>query len=173
MNVACIARPYPPVSAIRQIRRSAKELRLAEKFRANGLLQNWNHPVPPVAYSDASEGLVRPLGPQPQGGLVAGTPRPSGRPHPELGALAALHRPQDRGRQGALLSMNALKHGFRSRATIREYQKIRYVLRFAARNIAILRAHIRARDQAARPQIKFKPWYARAVGVREARTCPA
>jgi hypothetical protein len=59
--------------------------------------------------------------------------------------------------------MNALKHGHRSRATIAEYQRIRRVLRRVARNIAILRAHIRARDQAARPQIKFKPWYARVL----------
>ena len=68
--------------------------------------------------------------------------------------------------------MNALKHGFRSRATIGEYRRIRHVLRLAARNIAILRAHIRARDQAARPQIKFKPWYAPRVSVREAGLSP-
>jgi len=69
-------------------------------------------------------------------------------------------------------SQNALKHGFRSRATIREYQRIRHVLRLAARNIAILRAHIRARDQAARPQIKFKRWYARALGFAKP-DCPS
>jgi len=63
----------------------------------------------------------------------------------------------------ARCAMNALKHGFRSRATIGEYRRIRHVLRLAARNIAILRAHIRAREQAARPQIKFKPWYGRAL----------
>jgi hypothetical protein len=67
----------------------------------------------------------------------------------------------------ARCSQNALKHGFRSRATIREYQKIRYVLRLAARNIAMLRLHIRARQQAARPQIKFKPRYVRALAVPE------
>ena len=75
----------------------------------------------------------------------------------------------------ARCSMNALKHGFRSRATIGEYRRIRHVLRLAARNIAILRAHIRARDQAARPQIKFKPWYARALAFAKPAcppTCP-
>jgi hypothetical protein len=67
--------------------------------------------------------------------------------------------------------MNALKHGYRSRATIREYQRIRYVLRLAARNIAMLRVHIRARKQAARPQLKFKPWYARLL-VSAKPACP-
>lgn len=61
----------------------------------------------------------------------------------------------------ARCSMNALRHGHRSRAKIREYRKIRYVLRLAAGNVAMLRAHIQARKQAARPQIKFKPWYTR------------
>jgi len=68
--------------------------------------------------------------------------------------------------------MNALKHGYRSRATIREYQKIRYVLRLAARNIGMLRAHIRARDLAARPQIKFKPWYLRLLASAKAASPP-
>ena len=72
----------------------------------------------------------------------------------------------------ARCSQNALKHGYRSRATIGEYQKIRHVLRLAARNIAILRAHIRARDQSARPQIRFKPWYARALAFAKA-DCPS
>jgi len=40
-------------------------------------------------------------------------------------------------------SMNGLKHGGRSRAHIMEMRRIRYVLRLAARNIAILRTHIR------------------------------
>ena len=50
--------------------------------------------------------------------------------------------------------MNALKHGFRSQAKIREYQRIRYVLRLAAQNIALLRLHIRARDAGLR--IRYK-----------------
>jgi hypothetical protein len=65
----------------------------------------------------------------------------------------------------ARCSMNALEHGYRSRATIGEYRRIRRILRQVARNIAILRAHIRARDQAARPQIKFKPWYAKRIAA--------
>jgi len=51
-------------------------------------------------------------------------------------------------------AMNALKHGSRSQAKIREYQRIRYVLRLAAQNIALLWLHIRLHD--ARPRIKFK-----------------
>jgi hypothetical protein len=53
--------------------------------------------------------------------------------------------------------MNALKHGFRSQAKIREYQRIRYVLRLAAQNIALLRLHIRARDAGLRIRYKFLP----------------
>jgi hypothetical protein len=68
----------------------------------------------------------------------------------------------------ARCSMNALRHGYRSRAKIREYQKIRYVLRLAARNIAMLRAHIQARKEAARPQLKFKPWYVRMLASAKA-----
>jgi hypothetical protein len=71
----------------------------------------------------------------------------------------------------ARCSMNALKHGHRSRATIREYQRIHHVLRLTARNIAVLRAHIRARDQAARPQIRFKPWYVRMLASAKP-ACP-
>ncbi len=40
-------------------------------------------------------------------------------------------------------AMNALKHGGRSRAHIMQLRRVRYVLRLAARNIAILRTHIR------------------------------
>ena len=39
--------------------------------------------------------------------------------------------------------MNALKHGGRSRAHIMQMRRVRNVLRLAARNIAILRTHIR------------------------------
>ena len=63
--------------------------------------------------------------------------------------------------------MNALKHGHRSQATIREYQRIRYVLRLAAWNIERVRLLIRLRDAAQRIKYKFLPL------VRErARTSP-
>lgn len=54
----------------------------------------------------------------------------------------------------ARCAMNALKHGGRSQAKIREYQRIRYVLRLAAQNIERVRLFIRLRD--ARPRIKYK-----------------
>ena len=40
-------------------------------------------------------------------------------------------------------AMNALKHGGRSRAHIMQMHRVRHALRLAARNIAILRTHIR------------------------------
>jgi len=40
-------------------------------------------------------------------------------------------------------AMNGLKHGGRSRAHIMQMRRVRNVLRLAARNIAILRTHIR------------------------------
>lgn len=40
-------------------------------------------------------------------------------------------------------AMNGLKHGGRSRVHIMEMRRVRYVLRLAARNIAMLRTHIR------------------------------
>ena len=46
----------------------------------------------------------------------------------------------------ARCAMNALKHGFRSRATIQEFQRVRYAIRLAARNNEILRLFIRMRD---------------------------
>jgi hypothetical protein len=42
-------------------------------------------------------------------------------------------------------AMNGLKHGYRSRAHIWDMRRARYVLRLAARNIAILRLHLRIR----------------------------
>jgi hypothetical protein len=54
----------------------------------------------------------------------------------------------------AASARNALKHGGRSQAKIREYQRIRYFLRLAAQNIAQVRLLIRLRD--ARPRIKYK-----------------
>lgn len=53
--------------------------------------------------------------------------------------------------------MNALKHGFFSRARIREYQRVRNVLRLAALNIERVRLFIRARDARARIKYKFPP----------------
>ena len=55
--------------------------------------------------------------------------------------------------------MNALKHGFRSRATIEEFRRVRYAIRLAARNNEIMRLFIRVRD--ARPDLK--PAYARLL----------
>ena len=59
-------------------------------------------------------------------------------------------------------SMNALKHGFRSQATIQEYRRVRYALRLAARNIEILRLYIRTRD--AHPDLK--PLYAKLLSAK-------
>jgi hypothetical protein len=42
-------------------------------------------------------------------------------------------------------AMNGLKHGHRSRAHIFDMRRARYVLRLAARNIAIVRAYLRLR----------------------------
>ena len=68
----------------------------------------------------------------------------------------------------ARCAMNALKHGFRSRASIREFQRIRYAIRLAASNNERLRVFIRNRN--ARPRIRIKPayvklWLARRSGV--------
>ena len=59
----------------------------------------------------------------------------------------------------ARCARNALKHGKRSLATIREFQRIRRVLRLVDQNIAAVRLFIRQRDASARPRIKYKPWY--------------
>ena len=40
-------------------------------------------------------------------------------------------------------AMNGLKHGGRSRAHVMQMRRVRHALRLAARNIAILRTHIR------------------------------
>lgn len=61
----------------------------------------------------------------------------------------------------ARCAMNALKHGFRSRASIREYRRIRYAIRLAAFNNERLRAFIRKRDT--RPRIRIKPYYAKRL----------
>ncbi len=60
-------------------------------------------------------------------------------------------------------AMNALKHGHRSQATIREFQRIRYALRLAAKNIEAVKLFIRLREASARPRIKYKGWYASAA----------
>ena len=59
----------------------------------------------------------------------------------------------------ARCAMNALKHGHRSRATIEEFQRVRYAIRLAARNNEIMRLFIRVRD--ARPDLK--PAFARLL----------
>ena len=56
-------------------------------------------------------------------------------------------------------AMNALKHGQRSQAAIREFQRIRYALRLAEQNIKAVRLLIQLRRAAARPSINYKPWY--------------
>ena len=65
----------------------------------------------------------------------------------------------------ARCAMNALKHGFRSRATIEEFRRVRYAIRLAARNNEIMRLFIRVRD--ARPDLK--PAYARLLLAATAR----
>jgi len=85
--------------------------------------------------------------------LVTGASRTAGGAHSPLAAVAAVDGSKTEAGK-ARCSMNALKHGSRSQAKIREYQRIRYVLRLAAQNIALLWLHIRLHD--ARPRIKFK-----------------
>jgi hypothetical protein len=61
----------------------------------------------------------------------------------------------------ARCARNALKHGRRSLAVIREFQRIRRVLRMAEQNIKAVQAFIRLRD--AGPRINYKPWYMAAL----------
>jgi hypothetical protein len=61
----------------------------------------------------------------------------------------------------ARCAMNALKHGHRSRATIEEFQRVRYAIRLATRNNEIMRLFIRVRD--ARPDLK--PAYAQLLSA--------
>jgi hypothetical protein len=73
----------------------------------------------------------------------------------------------------ARCARNALKHGRRSLAVIREFQRIRRVLRMVEQNIKTVRAFIRLRDARlprrscyaakAGPRIKYKPWYVAAL----------
>ena len=64
----------------------------------------------------------------------------------------------------ARCSKNALRHGLRSGARIRELQRIRYVLRLSAENIKRVRLLIQIRQAAARSWIKYKPQYAHLSG---------
>jgi hypothetical protein len=74
----------------------------------------------------------------------------------------------------ARCAKNALKQGKRSLATIREFQRIRRVLRLVDQNIAAVRLFIRQRDAAARPRIKYKPWYETLLRqALSADLCPA
>ena len=57
----------------------------------------------------------------------------------------------------ARCAKNALRHGGRSRARIHELRKIRYVLRVAARNIALAKAVIRLRRRPALPRALLRP----------------
>ena len=136
-----------------------------KKFRANGLLQNRNH------YSSANR-----LRRQRRKASSARSDRSRKGLSRRSRAAKAGWSPERRARQAALIrswapwrrstgpktvagkarcAMNALKHGFRSQAKIREYQRIRYVLRLAAQNIALLRLHIRARDAGLRIKIQI------------------
>ena len=54
-------------------------------------------------------------------------------------------------------AMNALKHGARSQAKIREYQRIRYVLRLAAWNVEQVLLLIRAHKAGLRIKYKVSP----------------
>ena len=64
----------------------------------------------------------------------------------------------------ARCSKNALRHGGRSSARIRELQRIRHVLRLSAENIRKVRLLIRLRQDALRPRIKYKPGFAHLLG---------
>ena len=60
----------------------------------------------------------------------------------------------------AQCAMNALKHGYRSQARIREKRLVLHILRLADRNIKRLRLHIRMRDARLRIKYKFPPPHA-------------
>lgn len=62
----------------------------------------------------------------------------------------------------ARCAKNALRHGGRSLARIRELQRLRRILRKVDENIRAVRLLIRLRD--ARPRIKYKPHYADLSG---------
>ena len=70
--------------------------------------------------------------------------------------MATFDRSENGRRQSPLRDERAQPR-IRSQATIREYQRIRYVLRLAAQNIALLRLHIRLRDARLRIKYKFPP----------------
>lgn len=56
----------------------------------------------------------------------------------------------------AVSSLNATRHGGRSRAFIARLRRIRHALRLAARNIAIVRAHLRLQDASRRRERDLK-----------------
>jgi hypothetical protein len=73
----------------------------------------------------------------------------------------------------ARCAKNALRHGGRSQARIRELQRVRYVLRLAADNVRNVNLLIRLHQAAARPQIKYKPRYVEVSNPKTAgRICP-
>jgi hypothetical protein len=72
----------------------------------------------------------------------------------------------------ARCSMNALKHGFRSAATLLEYARVRHAIRLAARNNEIVRAWLRRRHQASHPRVQYKLWYRRLVAFKDEAALP-
>ena len=82
----------------RQIVRNISHLHHAEKIRADRQLQ--------TEITQQHQGLAAPKRSR-EGGLVPGTSRAPSGAHPQLGALASFHRPQNRSRQSALLQERA------------------------------------------------------------------
>ncbi len=182
MTVACIARSYPPVSANSSKRQQVttrvkipceRAIAESESSSSAGVLERRPRKAACVRSDRSRKGLSRRSLAAKAGWSSERRARQAALIRSWAPWLRSTGPKTEAGK--ARCSQNALKHGYRSRATIREYQKIRYVLRLAARNIALLRVHIRARDQAARPQIKFKPWYARVLASAKPAcppTCP-
>ena len=56
----------------------------------------------------------------------------------------------------AVSSLNATRHGRRSRAFIARLRRIRHALRLAAHNLAVVRAHLRLRDASRRRERDLK-----------------
>ena len=59
----------------------------------------------------------------------------------------------------ARCSKNALKHGYRSRASKERFRRIRAAIRLAARTLQTVKLMDRMARERARPQLKYKPWY--------------
>jgi hypothetical protein len=164
MKIDGIPRLHPPVSADSRNRSNDQALTLRAKISRK-------QSIAETESSSAANGLQRSRQKAPRARSDRSRKGLSRRSR----AAKAGWTPERRARQAALIrswapwgrstgpkteagktrcAMNALKHGHRSQATIREYQRIRYVLRLAARNIERLRLFIRLRD--ARPRIKYK-----------------